>query len=308
MKKLLYISLLLLSFFQLTACGKEEKKMNYNKLTPEEARVIINKGTEMPFSGKFEKHWEKGTYICRQCNAPLYKSESKFDARCGWPSFDDEIAGAVKRVPDADGMRTEIICANCGGHLGHVFTGERFTEKNTRHCVNSVSLSFVPEDNMNKDTAVFASGCFWGSEYYLKRAKGVISTTVGYTGGHQENPTYKEVCTGKTGHYEAVEVVFNPEETNYAELCKIFFETHDQGQENGQGPDIGEQYRSAIFYHSEEQKKIAEELIGILKSKGYKVATALKPATQFWKAEDYHQDYYDIKGGRPYCHIYTKKF
>lgn len=308
MIKLINYTLLLLTFFQLSACAKEEKNMNYNKLTSEEERVILQKGTEMPFSGKYEKHWEKGTYVCRQCNAPLYKSESKFDARCGWPSFDDEIPDAVKRVPDSDGMRTEIICANCGAHLGHVFIGERFTEKNTRHCVNSVSLSFVPAEYSNADTAIFASGCFWGSEYYLKRAKGVISTTVGYTGGHKENPTYKEVCTGTTGHYEAVEVVFNPEEITYEELGRIFFETHDQGQENGQGPDIGEQYRSAIFYRSEEQKQIAEELIGILKSKSYKVATVLIPASHFWKAEDYHQDYYDIKGGRPYCHVYTKKF
>ena len=281
--------------------------MKYNKLTKEEQRVILHKGTERPYSGEYEHHWESGTYTCKQCDAPLYRSSDKFDARCGWPSFDDEIPGAVKRVPDADGRRTEIICANCEGHLGHVFLGEGFTSKNTRHCVNSVSLNFEPVE-INTAKAIFASGCFWGVEYQLQKLDGVLSTTVGYTGGNIPNPTYKQVCTGLTGHAEAVEVIYDPSKVSYETLARLYFETHDPTQVDGQGPDIGDQYRSEIFYVDDEQKAVAEKLIKILKGKGLDVVTALSPEATFYSAEDYHQDYYVKKGGTPYCHAYTKRF
>jgi len=291
-----------------------QENKGYNKLNTQEAFIILNKGTEAPFTGKYEKYNEEGTYLCKQCNAPLYKSGDKFDSHCGWPSFDDEIEGAITKKVDADGRRTEILCANCGGHLGHVFKGEHYTDKDTRHCVNSLSLNFKPMvetitlETKTSDTAIFAGGCFWGMEYYLNNVKGVKSTQVGYIGGHIDNPTYADVCSHTSGHIEAVEVVFDPNKTDFETICKVFFEIHDPGQLDRQGPDVGEQYKSAIFYFDEEQKAISEKLIKELESKGFKVVTELIKVTKFWPAESNHQDYYDRNGHKPYCHFYKKKF
>ena len=290
---------------------KEQMTVQYNALTPEEKRVIINKGTEAPFTGEYLHNETPGLYLCKLCDAPLYRSEDKFDGHCGWPSFDDEIEGAVKRVRDADGRRTEIICNNCGAHLGHVFLGEGFTPKQTRHCVNSISMKFVPAETEVKDgvvTAYFASGCFWGTEYFFTRASGVEKTAVGFMGGHVQNPTYEQVCQKNTGHLETTEVVFDPRATSYEEMVKLFFETHDFTQTNGQGPDIGPQFLSCICFSSAKEREIAQKYIDILSEKGYQVATMLKPTATFWKAEGYHQQYYDHKGGTPYCHVYRKIF
>ena len=282
--------------------------MKFNQLTPEEERVIIHKGTEAPFMGKYLNNKEAGTYLCKRCNTPLYRSKDKFESDCGWPSFDDEIEGAVKRVRDADGRRTEILCNTCGAHLGHVFLGEGFTPKQTRHCVNSISMKFLPAGQEGVTTAYFSSGCFWGTEYFFMKATGVKETAVGFMGGHVDNPTYEQVCQRNTGHLETTEVVFDPAETSYEEMVKLFFETHDFTQTNGQGPDIGPQYLSCIFYSNATEKAIAERYINLLTTKGYRVATMLKPASTFWKAEDYHQQYYSYKGTLPYCHVYKQIF
>ena len=167
-------------------------------------------------------------------------------------------------------------------------------------------MKFVNTEKLAR--AIFASGCFWGTEFHFEKAKGVISATSGYTGGSMQTPDYRSVCSGTTGHAEAVEVIYDPSSISYEDLVKLFFETHDPTQVNRQGPDIGTQYRSEIFYLNEEQKKIAEALIETLEKKGYKIATKITKAEKFWKAEDYHQNYYNRKGGTPYCHIYKKKF
>ncbi len=285
-------------------------KLPYNDLTSQESYVINGKGTEPPFVGKYTNSTQNGTYICRKCGAALYYSSDKFKSDCGWPSFDDEIKGAVNRYPDPDGVRTEIECASCGAHLGHVFTGEYLTSKNLRHCVNSISLDFVPShlEPGRYGIAVFAGGCFWGVEYFLKKAQGVVSVTSGFIGGHIKNPSYKEVCTGTTGHAEAVRVIFNSEKTSYDQLVRLFLEIHDPTQVGGQGPDIGDQYRSEIFYMNDDQQKIAGTNIDILKSKEIKIVTALTKASEFYQAEDSHQDYYFKNGKVPYCHSYTKRF
>lgn len=161
---------------------------------------------------------------------------------------------------------------------------------------------------MRKEQAIFACGCFWGAQYQFERIKGVLRSTVGYIGGEKENPSYQEVKAHTTGHAEATQVEFDPEQVSYTDLCKVFFEIHNPAQTDGQGPDIGPQYRSEIFYLNETQKQEAEAVIDILRQKGHEVNTRLTPATTFWEAEDYHQHYYEKTGGEPYCHIRIKKF
>jgi peptide methionine sulfoxide reductase msrA/msrB len=281
---------------------------NFRTLSSFESWVIDKKGTEQPFTGEYCNTNSPGHYHCKRCDSPLYRSQDKFPSHCGWPSFDDEISGSVKRIPDPDGRRTEIVCNSCGGHLGHIFEGEGFTSKNLRHCVNSISLVFKASESQPTSIALFASGCFWGTEFHFAKVPGVLATRVGFAGGHIENPSYKQVCAGSTGHLECCEVTYNPTQVSYEHLCKLFFETHDFSQTNGQGPDIGPQYLSALFLSSTDERKVAEEVIETLKEKGFKVATQIRPNAHFWPAEDYHQKYYFHEAKTPYCHIYRKIF
>ena len=285
------------------------EKRSATELTAAETRVIVNKGTEPPFSGIYNDFFKTGTYCCKRCKAPLYRSNDKFKSTCGWPSFDDEIKGSIKKELDADGFRTEILCANCGAHLGHIFAGEQLTDKNIRHCVNSVSLIFIPDTELpSMAKAYFAGGCFWGMEYLFEHKDGVISATSGYMGGSLSDPSYRDVTSGETGHLETVEIIYNPAEVSYEELAKFFFEIHDPTQTNGQGPDIGSQYLSAVFFQNNSEKETVQKLIDMLNDKGYDIATRLIPAQTFWTAEDYHQNHYDRNQQKPYCHIYKKKF
>ena len=225
----------------------------WKDLTAEETRIIENAGTEMPGSGHFLNHKEDGTYTCARCRAPLFASDTKFESGCGWPSFDDALEGAVTELSDPDGRRVEIRCARCDGHLGHVFRGEGFTEKNTRHCVNSVSMDFT---SGHVEQAFFAGGCFWGVEHLLAEVDGVMTVDSGYMGGHKDRPAYKEVTSGRTGHAEAVRVTFDPRKVSYETLAKLFFEIHDPTQKNRQGPDVGNQYRSAVFAATDAQAEV----------------------------------------------------
>jgi peptide methionine sulfoxide reductase msrA/msrB len=312
--------------------------MQTRPLTPEESRVIEHKGTERPFSGRYWNHHAAGTYDCRRCGAPLFASDAKFDSGTGWPSFDQALPGAVREVRDADGTRTEIVCAACGGHLGHVFRGEGFTARGTRHCVNSLSLDFRPDADGTATAgpavaagatasagtcapggeapapasgpayAYFAGGCFWGVEYWFEKMDGVLSAVSGYMGGRVDRPTYRQVCSGTTGHIETVRVAYDPARVTYEALARRFFEIHDPTQVDRQGPDVGEQYRSVVFHVDEAQRQVAQRLMQALVARGFEVATRLEPAATFWEAEDYHQDYYEHKGSEPYCHMPVRRF
>lgn len=290
----------------------------YNKLTEAEKRIILQKGTEYPNTGEYNKHYEDGTYICRQCNQQLYKSSSKFNSNCGWPSFDDELDGAINRILDSDGRRTEIVCSNCKGHLGHVFIGENFTAKNTRHCVNSISMKFVPKEQSipeiitskeitELDTITFGAGCFWCVEVLFQKLKGVSHVESGYAGGKIKNPTYKMVCQGNTGSVEVAQLVYDPKIISTETLIDIFFHVHDPTTLNRQGNDAGEQYRSVIFYHSSQQKEIAKNVLKRIDSSklwNEPIVTTIESIYNYSIAEDYHQNYYNNNSStNGYCNM-----
>jgi len=281
-------------------------------LTPEQYEVMRKCGTERPFTGKFNDFWEEGVYVCAGCGTPLFLSATKYDHGTGWPSFTTPADEATVEYRDDYSLlakRVEVRCAVCGAHLGHVFDdGPQPTY--LHYCINSAALDFKPEAPVAaagpdqaaaaaKRTATFAAGCFWGVEHKLGKLPGVVSTVVGYTGGETVNPTYEEVCSGRTGHAEAVQVTFDPAQVSYADLVRHFFAVHDPTQVDRQGPDRGTQYRSAIFFHDEAQRAEARKVMDELEaSKKYKkrLATELVEASAFYRAEEHHQKYFEKHG------------
>lgn len=298
-------------FVDVKSCIKYAASMQdkIKTLTPTVLNIVQAKGTEAPGSGAYCMVKQPGTYLCRRCGLGLFDSNTKFDSGTGWPSFDAALSQNVKTVLDADGRRTEILCNRCDAHLGHVFAGEGFTKNNTRHCVNSLSIDLVSKQSVeDSEEAIFAGGCFWGLEHFLGKVAGVLKVESGYIGGARSDPTYEQVCSEATGHYEAVRVLFDPAATDFETVCKVFFETHDPTQLDGQGPDIGPQYRSAIFVLDDKQNATAHQLVSLLEQKNLKVVTQIIDASIFWPAEDYHQSYYAKNGKTPYCHAYVKRF
>ncbi len=260
-------------------------------LTAEQYHVLREKGTERAFTGEYWDHTGDGVYRCAACGQPLFSSAAKFKSGSGWPSFWEPIGDRVATDHDtALGIeRTEILCSRCGGHLGHIFPdGPRPT--GLRFCVNSAALAFGAEDAV----ATFAGGCFWCMEPPFDKLDGVVSTTAGYIGGHQENPTYKQVSSGGTGHAEAIQIIYDPAKVTYAELLDVFWRNIDPTAEDRQFCDRGDQYRSGIFYHDDEQRRLAEESKRRLLAAAQvpAIVTEITAAPTFYPAEDYHQDYY----------------
>jgi peptide methionine sulfoxide reductase msrA/msrB len=303
------------SHYDITPLPRAEVERLARKLDPEAYRITQNAGTEPAFCGTLLDNKKDGVYYCAVCGLPLFSSEHKFHSGTGWPSFYQSFdpEHIVRKSDRSHAMiRTEILCARCGSHLGHVFddgpppTGER-------HCLNSASLKFhekgetlPPESRPVKtETAYFAGGCFWGIEHYFKQGPGVIDAVSGYMQGHVEHPTYEQVCTDKTGHAETVKVIFDPKRITYRRLLEAFFAMHDPTELNRQGPDVGKQYRSGIWYTTEDQKREAEGFIKQLEAEKRfgtgKIVTQVEAAKTFWSAEEYHQRYI-ARTGRT-CHV-----
>lgn len=293
------------------------------RLTPLQFQVTQQQGTEPPFQNEYWNEKRRGLYVDIVSGHPLFSSQDKFDSGCGWPSFSKPIAGAPieEKTDKSHGMsRTEVRSVD--SHLGHVFDDGPLDKGGLRYCINSASIQFIPEESLGKegydwarplltgekataDIAVMAGGCFWGMEELLRQQSGVINTEVGYTGGHEKYATYKS----HGGHAEAILIRFDPTKTSYETLLAFFFTMHDPTTPNRQGNDIGESYRSAIFYQNAAQKALAEKVKKEVNQSGKwksPIVTEIAPLGAWWQAEDYHQDYLQKNPGGYTCHFIRK--
>lgn len=272
-------------------------------LSPEQFQIARLKGTERAGTGAFCERHEPGLYGCVCCGTPLFDSRVKFESGTGWPSFGQPVKdNAIKYEKDSSyGMvRVEVMCNTCDAHQGHVFP-DGPEPSGLRYCINSASMQLL-EDNKNEATAVLGGGCFWCTEAVYQRVEGVSHVESGYTGGQIKNPTYREVCSGRSGHAEVIKLTYNPEVISFADLLRVHFTTHDPTTMNRQGYDQGTQYRSVIYFQSDKEEQVAKEVIAEMADYfDAPIVTELSPLGVYYKAEEAHQNYYNENRTQGYC-------
>ncbi|MGD8780900.1 MAG: peptide-methionine (R)-S-oxide reductase MsrB [Ignavibacteria bacterium] len=263
-----------------------------NILTPEQFEITRKHGTERAFSGELCRKYEPGTYMCICCNTILFDSNTKFDSQSGWPSFTQPAKeNTIKYIRDNsfELRRIEVQCNTCDAHLGHVFQ-DGPEPSGLRYCINSISIKHVEKEKNNFETVTIGGGCFWCVEAVFQRLRGVIKVESGYSGGKVKNPTYREICSGKTDHAEVVQITFNREEISLENIYEVFLTTHNPTSKDRQGFDVGTQYRSIILYHDLKQKNIAVKSIkNVQKYFDNEIVTEVVPFIEFFKAEDIHK-------------------